>query len=205
MTKHPLLLLMAILLLVESGAGQTRRNQTKSTQAKSKVTNIRRIDFLNFTYQSSLCSEVFGIPSNVKVRRGRFQNHDFYYRIVANKIIYGDVTAGGREEAIVHIGCGGFAGNFSDDEIFIYALQDGRAKLLAQLDTKDLERDYLRYYPDGFLVDIANDGVKVRNGHLIIEKFADGSRATPEYIVTLEYELSGASLTLSGKPQRRRR
>lgn len=202
MTKHFLLLLVAILLLVASGVAQTLRKQTKTTPAKSGVTDIRRIDFRNFTYRSSVCSEVFGIPKTVRVRRGKFQNNDFYYRVVANNILYGDVTADGHEEAIVHIGCGGFAGNFSDSEVFIYALQNGQAKLLAKLDTRDLERDYLRYYPDGFLVDIANDGVKVRNGHLIVEKFADGSRATPEYIVTLDYKLSGTSLTLSGKPHR---
>lgn len=204
MAKHFLFLLVPILLLVESGVAQTRREQTKPAQVKSGITDVRRIDFLNFTYQSSLCSEVFGIPKTVKVRRGKFQNNDFYYRVAANKIIYGDVTADGRQDAIVHIRCGGFAGNFSDSEIFIYTLQNRRAKLLAELDSKDMERDYIRYYPGGFLVGITNNGVKVENGHLVIEMFAEGSNATPEYIATLDYELSGASLALSGKPKRRR-
>jgi hypothetical protein len=204
MTKHFLFVLMAILLLMESGAAQTRRKQINSPRAGSGINDIRRINFLDFTYQSSLCAEDFSVPGMVKLRRGKFQDKESYYRVISNKVVYGDVTADGRAEAVVPIICGAFAGNYNNSEIFIYTLQNGQAKLLAKLDTKSMEHDYLRYYPGGFFVTMANNGVKVKNGYVVVEMLADGSNAAPEHIVTLNYKLRGASIALNGKPQRRR-
>jgi hypothetical protein len=200
--KYSFLLLAAILLLAGSGQAQTHRRQPM--ESKTVVTDIRRIDFLNYTYRPTLCSKVFSVPGVVKIRKGKFENNETYYYVHDNKIIYADVTGDGREDAIVNIGCGGHAGNFSDSEILVYTLQNGREKLLARLDSNDMERAYLRYYPDGFLVSITQNGVKVENGHVIVDMYANGSNAGPEFIASLDYKLRGTRLIITGKPQRRR-
>lgn len=203
--KRFTLCVVLILLFTVAGLAQSKKPVKKTTQTKSEVTDIRRVDFLNFTYQSSLCSQdIRGISKTVKVRKGNFDNNEVYYGVVENKIIYGDVTGDGREEAIVHIGCGELAANFGLSEIFIYTLQNGRVILLAELDDKDMERDYNRYHSNGTLWRIVDDGVRVINALLIIERFSEGSHASPEYIVTLNYRLNGTRLALSGKPNRKK-
>jgi hypothetical protein len=193
-----------LFLCAGSGSAQARRKLPSSAPRPSIVTDIRQVDFLNFTYHSSLCSKDIGqgIGATVRVRKGEFKNKDVSF-VVDKKIIYGDVTSDGREEAIVNIGCGENIANFSLSEVFIYTIQNGRATLLAEINDKDMQRDYSSYYRNGELWRIADNGVKVRNGNLAIEKFAEGSMSVPDYIVTLEYRLNGVNLTLSGKPQRR--
>ena len=76
--------------------------------------------------------------------------------------------------------------------------------LLAAISDKEMERDYRSHYPDAESYwGINESGLKVKDGNLEIEVLADGSHASPRYIVTLEYRLSGAALSLKGKPQRR--
>lgn len=73
--------------------------------------------------------------------------------------------------------------------------------LVAELDDDDMRRDYNRYYSNGTLWS-GNGVVKVRNGHIIVDRLAEGSHAAPKYGVTLNYKLSGGSFVLSGKPVR---
>src|SRR5262249_42152715 len=108
------------------------------------------------------------------------------------------------EDAIVPISCGAIMANFSLSEIYIYTIKDGHTTLLAEISDKDMERDYRRYYPDTETYwGVTGNDLKERNGHLEIEVFADGPHASPKYIVTLEYRLSGERFRLIGKPQRR--
>lgn len=74
--------------------------------------SARQIDFLNFTYQSSLCAREFGrdgIAGTVEIHNGEFKNEEAYFGVVEDKILYGDLTGDGRDEAIIHVGCGLFA------------------------------------------------------------------------------------------------
>ncbi len=94
--------------------------------------------------------------------------------------------------------------NFALSEIYIYTIKNGGAALLAGISDKDMERDYRRHYPNAESYwGINNDGLKVKNGNLEVDVAADGPHAAPQYIVTLEYQLSGKALRLVGKPQRR--
>lgn len=206
MKRQTVLCLMIILLCAAGGVAQSRRQRPSSTSRSNTVNDIRQVDFLNFTYHSSLCSQEFvrdGIGKTVRVRRGEFKNKDVYFG-VDKRMVYGDVTGDGREDAVVSIGCAERMANFGFSEIYLYAIQAGRATLLAEINDKDMERDYRRSYPDAELFwGITNSGVKVRNGNLEIEVFADGSHATPQYIVTLEYRLSNGTFSLNRRPQRR--
>jgi len=82
--------------------------------------------------------------------------------------------------------------------------QDGAAKLLARLDSKDIASDYKKYYPKGFIFLLAENDVKIKNNHLIVEVLADGSYAAPESVATFDYKMSGGKFVLSGKPTKRR-
>lgn len=199
--------LMIILLCATSGVAQSTGKRPGSTPSSDTITDIRQVDFLNFTYPSSLCSQEFGkkgIGKTVRVSKGEFKNKTVYFAVEDTKIIYGDVTGDGREDAIVPISCGAMMANFSLSEVYIYTIKDGRTTLLAEIGDKDMERDYRRYYPDTETYwGVTGNDLKVRNGNLEMEVFADGPHASPQYIVTLEYRLSGESFRLIGKPQRR--
>lgn len=196
MKRQMILCLMIILLGAVSSVAQT-----------GNVTDIRKVDFLNFTYHPSLCSTEYGrqgIGKMVSVRKGEFKNKNVYFAVADSRIIYADLTGDGHEEAIVPVDCGAIAANFSRSEINIYTIQDGRATLLAETNDKKMERDYRANYPDadGYW-GINENGIKVNNGNLAIEVLVDGPHAAPKYIATLEYRLNGKTLSLTGKPPRR--
>lgn len=195
MKRQMILCLMMILLCVTSGSAQ------------STATDIRKIDFLNFTYHSSLCSREYGskgIGKVVRVRDGEIKNKNVYFAVAADRIIYADVTGDGREDAIVPIDCGAITANFALSEVYIYTIKNGDAILLAAISDKDMERDYRRHYPDAESYwGIDANGLRVKDGNLEIDVLADGPHASPKHIVTLEYRVSGEALRLVGKPQRR--
>lgn len=196
MKRQPILYLMVNLLWVASGAAQPRG-----------VTDIRKVDFLNFTYRSSLCSQEYGkkgIGKTVLVHDGEFKNENVYFAVAGSGIIYADVTGDGREDAVVPVDCGAITANFSLSEIHVYTIKNERATLLAAISDKDMERDYRRHYPDAESYWGVNEGgLEVKNGHLEVNVLAEGSHASPQYVVTLEYRLDGKTLRLLGKPERR--
>jgi hypothetical protein len=198
---------LIILLCATSGVAQSSSKRPSSTPSSDTITDIRQVDFLNFSYPSSLCSVEFGkkgIGKTVLVRKGEFKNKTVYFAVEVDKVIYGDVTSDGREDAIVPISCGAITANFSLSEVYIYTINNGRPALVAGISDKDMERDYRHYYPATETYwGVTGEGLKIRNGNLEIEVFADGPHASPQYIVTLEYRLSGESFRLIGKPQRR--
>jgi hypothetical protein len=202
MKRQMILGLMMILLCATSGAAQSRSEQPSSATAN----DIRKVDFLNFTYPSSLCSQEYGsqgIDKAVRVRDGEIKNKNVYFAVAADRIIYADLTGDGREDAIVPVDCGAISANFALSEVYIYTIQKGSATLLAAISDKDMERDYRRYYPDAESYwGINENGLRVKNGNLEVDVLADGPHAAPQYVVTLEYRLSGKSLRLIGKPQR---
>jgi hypothetical protein len=207
MRRQMILCLMVILPCATSGTALSGSRRPASTPTSNTLTDIRKVDFLNFTYHSSLCSQEYGrqgIGKIVPVRKGEFKKKNVYFTVANDRIIYADVTGDGHEDAIVPIDCGATAANFSRSEVYIYAVQNGRATLLAEISDKDVERDYRRSFPDAESYwGIAEKGLKVNTGNLEIEVLVDGPHASPKYIATLEYRLSGKTLSLNGKPQRR--
>ena len=191
-----ILYLMIVLPCATSGIAQP-----------ATVTDIRKVDFLNFSYPSALCLKEYGregIGKTVHVRNGEFKNKNVYFAVAADRILYADMTGDGREDAIVPIDCGAITANFALSEIYIYTIQNGSAALLAEISDKDMERDYRHHYPGAESYwGVNENGLRVKDGNLEIDVLADGPHASPKYIVTLEYRLSGESLALIGKPQRR--
>lgn len=192
MTKHLLLLLTATLLLTFHGAAQGQKKP-------AAITNIRSVNFLNYSHKGGICSSELGMTETVKVKRGKYQDRENYFQVLDNKIVYGDLNGDRREEAIVHIKCGGRAGNFSYSEIAIYTLKRGKAELLTAINTSAIEDDHKRFSPDGFIVSVSS--AKVLRGMLVIEAYADGSNAGPTHIATFNYKISSDGATLNGKPR----
>ena len=180
---------------------------TSAAQTKPPVNDIRKVDFLNFTYNPTQCSQEYGrqgIGRIVNVKDGEFKNKSVYFSVMSDKIIYADLTGDGKEEAIVPIDCGSMGANFSRSEVNVFTLENGHAALLAATNDKSMERDYRANYPDadGYW-GINENGIKANNGNLQIEVMVDGPHAQPKYIATLEYGLTGKMLKLKGKPARK--
>jgi hypothetical protein len=188
MKKQLILILIALFLCSAAAFGQSK-------------SGIRRTDFMNFSYRSSLCTENFEVPNPVKVRRGKFAKGENWFEI-RGKALYADLNGDGGEDAAVFAKCGSTAGNFNNSEIFVYGMQRAKVKLLASIDSNEMERGFKRYFKDGFMVTVK--GVKAEKGRLVVEAYTDGSNAGPKYISTLNYRLSGSKLVLMGKPVRRR-
>lgn len=178
---------------------------TYSPDADSQTnSDIRAVDFLTYSYESTVCAEDLSIGKTVKVSGGEYKDADNFFSIVGGKVIYGDVNGDGKEDAVLQIMCGALnSSTLRDFEIPVYTFQNGKAKLLARLDNKRMESDYKKYYPKGFLFVLAGNDAKVKNNHLIIEVMADGSYAYSDNIATFEYKLSGSKFVLSGKPTQR--
>lgn len=167
---------------------------------------IRSVDFLNYSYQGTGCSEVAGLPKTVKVSNGKFKDSDSnFFDVTKEEIVYGDVNGDGSEDAVVLIRCGSAAGTLRAFEVHAYSFQNGKAKLLARLDSTGLESDYRKSYTDGTLFYAGENGPKIVNGHVIVEALADGSFAGPENVATFDYQFSGDRFILSGKPTRTKR
>jgi hypothetical protein len=198
---------MVILLYATNGVAQSSSKRRSASPSTGTITDIRQVDFLNFTYHSSLCSQEFGkkgIGKTVRVRKGEYKNTNVYFTVGENKVVYGDVTGDGQEDAIVPISCGAATANFSLSEIYIYTIKNGHATLLAGISDKDMERDYRHYYPDTESYwGVTGNDLSVKDGNLEIEVFVDGPHASPQSIATLEYRLNGQSFQLIGKPERR--
>ena len=174
--------------------------------ASNTTNGIRSIDFLNYSYQGSVCAEDAGLPKTVKVRNGKFKDRESnFFDVAREEIVYGDVNGDGSEDAVVLIRCGSAAGTLRAFEVHAYSFQNGQAKLLARLDSTGVESDYQKSYADGTLFYAGEHGPKIVNGRVIVEALADGSFAGPENVATFAYQLSGDKFVLSGKPTRTKR
>jgi hypothetical protein len=171
-------------------------------QSATRDSGIRGVDFRNYNYESSSCSEDLGTPRTIKVVGGKFRDGDNYYNVVG-KVVYGDLNADGREDAAVRIDCGSAAGTLRDFEVQVFTLRDGRPALLSRLDSHGVEADHKKFYRGGFVVMLAASDLKVVKGHLILEALTDGSNASPKYVSTFDYKLRGRRFVLSGRPRRR--
>ncbi len=192
------LCVLVVILSASGGSAQSPKAQP--------ISDIRKVDFLNFTYRSSLCSREFGrqgITKTVRVVKGDFKRKSVYVAVDDSTIVFGDLTGDGQDEAVVAVECGAVGANFSRTELHVFTIKNGRTTLVGQVTDADLERDYRHAYPDAESYwGVAANAVKVSAGKLVVDVLADGPHASPKYTVTLEYQLNGAKLTLAGAPQR---
>jgi hypothetical protein len=182
--------------------GEAIARSAKPQGSKGKD-DIRKIDFLNYSYNPAFCTQEFGnigLGKVVRVVNGQFENPEVSYSV--GPIAYGDLTNDNNLEAIVHNECWLSGANYGLSQIFVYTMKNGQPSLLAQLNNDDFNRDYVRYYPGGILW--FTGGVTVVGGNLAISVPAEGAHCCPIYVATLKYRWNGTTFVLDGKAERRK-
>jgi hypothetical protein len=156
--------------------------------------DIRKVDFLNFTYQPACIEESEKIKAtNGEYSRGNVDDPSadrVYFKIM--DVVYGDLTGDGQEEAIVTTLCNtGGTGQFTDGIIF--TMRGGKPAAIGSLGMGD------RAYG-------GIDGVVIEKGMLKVSRYTteSGGACCPEFVETQAYRLSGNKLVEVGKPTRRK-
>ena len=182
----------------------TTTPENKTAPAASPKPDMGSVDFLNYTYQSTVCAEDLEISPKIKVSQGKFKDGDNFYNVKDDNVTNADVNGDGSEDAVVAIDCGNSAGTFRSFEIHAFTFENGKAETLAVLDNNQVTKDYNEHYPDSYVFSIPQDGVTVNNGNLVVDVMTDGSFAMPENISTFVYKLSGNKFILTAKPTKRK-
>jgi hypothetical protein len=121
-------------------------------QGSTKVSQIEQVDFTNFTFPVG--EDCAGLKRNtVALRRGEFKDKEICIQL-RSKVLYADLTGGKINQAVVPLDCDTY-GNFFITDIFFYTLRNGEPVLLAKLPESIIDRDYKRYYPEGFTWNIS--------------------------------------------------
>lgn len=198
LSNAPLGLLLVVVphLLIPGGAlpGQA--------QNAARSSSIRRVDFLNFTYPCS-CADLNanlnpgtpGFPKAIRVRNGKWEagsvggnGTQIYFGVLSyNKIIYGDLTGDGFEEAVLPTACGVAGWELGYEEIFVYATKTGKPALLTRLKPPQ---------------PTTPNGIRIRNGLLLVEYYTCGSPHNPDCPVTARFRWNGRQLVQVGTTRR---
>lgn len=167
--------------------------------------DIRSVDFQNFTYHPTLCAKEFGaegIGTSVRVRNGEWTGKEAYYAVSERSPIYADLSGDVREEAIVETGCAPTGANYSLFETLIFRMDGDKPSLVTVLDQSQLEGAYRKLYPNGILWVAGFEKVASDRRTLVFGAAADGAHCCPEHSVTFEYQLKAGRLVPVGKPTR---
>lgn len=159
--------------------------------------NIRRVDFKNFTY-SPYCSDTSAQiepgtkPENFKVKNGEFKKTggEFDLNFEIYGIIYGDITGDKKEEAVILTTCN-TGGQAYFTEGFIYTLNHGKTSFLSRIAGGDRGKGGIF-------------GVKIVKGLLIVERNEGTSDCCAERIITTKYGWNGTKLLKRDKAQSRK-
>lgn len=153
---------------------------------------VRRVDFRNFKYR--------GGGENIRVARGRGTYRsagdlDSAYNIDSVKVVYGDVTGDGREEAAVVLYYdGGGTGWFSRG--FLFAARGGRLALLATFEGGDRADGGIREASiKGGVLSVQRNELERLNGVV-------SGLCCPVYRVTTDYRFEGGRLVPFGEPRK---
>jgi len=149
---------------------------------------IRAVDFENRTYNPSCTVTAVKVVAGEHVPKDGSSRLTFH--VVA--VTYGDLTADGREEAVVTTSCNtGGSGTFTEGEI--YTQGAGGVELLARV-------------PGGDRAFGGFEGVRVGGGLLVVRRFAPetptGPACCPKFVETSSYRLDERRLVKVGSSER---
>jgi hypothetical protein len=199
MMKLSALCIMAILLCSANSVSQTRRrNSTGKSAISEKTTDIRRVDFKNFTYQIG--------GKRIRLRNGEYSGRENWrfdrnFQTRRDYIAYGDLTGDGNEEAALVLatqitGAAGTVVQYG----YIYTIKNGQVIKLADFTGTDLGCS-----ADGSDCHLIN--VKIERGNLIVDRAeptSDDSRCCPSMYRSTTYHWDGKHLIEIGKTSLRR-
>ncbi len=166
--------LLILLLLVAAGV--------------TAQSNIRNVDFKNFTHKLS-CGSADAV-SRVRVREGEFRGDKrgiaVYLQIY--KVTYGDINLDGKDEAVVLYSCGSGA-SYVYIWGLVYGVKNGKPVLLTRLAGGNKS--------DGGFFDVS-----IKRNILIVQRYQVGVAGSPccaETIETARYRLRGKKLRQVGR------
>jgi hypothetical protein len=182
--------------------------KTKPKEINSGVTNlpakdelnIKQIDFKNYRYSLvGTGEEDFGkeiIPIN-----GLFpdiETNPWLFGGVLD-VNYGDLTSDGKEEAVVtlYFGSGVYYG--CSYVIFIYTMTNGELTQIGILSPN--KTDWDNRLKELGLMELIENGVKIKDGAISISRAAEGSHCCPSKAVTCKYKWNGYNFVLFKEPE----
>lgn len=171
-----------------------------SLSAQAAENDILRVDFANLTYHPGESCVKLLHKSTVKVRNGSFgscSDMSMGFEVATDKIVYGDLTGDGRDEAIVRTYCGGM---HPIEQAFIYTMRDGHPTLLAKLEEGDRAFGGIT---DSNECQGCKDGLRIENGLLIVERARGKAACCPDYIEIRTYRWNGKQFVQAGPGKRR--
>lgn len=158
-------------------------------------TDIRKVDFENFTYEPSCAGEE---TTKVTVKNGEFTSEKqedgyvdrFFFKVF--NMIYGNLNGEKAEEAVILSVCNtGGTGNFTEG--FVYSMKRGKPTLIARIPGGDRADGGLRkaVIEDGLIVLEYNDPEKTAGA------------CCPEGTVTQKLRVTGGKVVEVGAPVKR--
>jgi hypothetical protein len=160
---------------------------SSTTLAQTNSLDIKKVDFKNFNYNPTCFEET------IRARKGEFRRNNgpkksnSYFSV--GKIVYGDLTGDGRDEAVISTYCEQTLRKIT--EAFIYTMQNRKPVLLARIDPGS-----------GTLGGIHK--IEIKDGLLKVERYYSENRfCCPEYIVTETYQIKDGTAELVGEIEKR--
>lgn len=184
----------------------------KTTNYSTSSKPIRKVDFRNFEFTlSGVDADVFE-KQNIKVKIGKYstktrESYGVWEEFTVGKIIYGDLTGDGSEEAIIDTATtliGGSPASFTTHAYYVYGIENGSAKFLTRL---DIDTDYFSFRDDNDECDesLTVKSAKIENGLLVLNAVSSGLRCSGVgYNVLLKYKWNGEKLGLTENPIRKK-
>lgn len=183
----------------------------QASNGPGPFSNIRQVDFLNFTYPTGP-NDCSNPPPDgrrtVDITGGRFMKQfgdgELQYEIDKRHVAFGNITGSPTDEAVIALRCS-FMPNFWANTIYIYTLKNGLPVRLATITGDTIEKDYTKYYSgndNGPVWDVSS--MKAGGGRIILEGLVDSPHVCPVNIAQFVYAWNGSNFTLAGKPVKRR-
>jgi hypothetical protein len=192
MRTQTILLILAVTFSI-SCQSNTKNSEIQPKARKALPATIREVDFYNFTYETTNCSEE---ELEITVKNGQFRNETGEPGRMSLNVLdvtFGDLDDDKQDEAIVISTCNtGGSGNFSEG--YVYKIIDGKPVRIMTFGGGDRAFGGLR------------DTI-VGNGLLIVERNdtgKNGGACCPEFIVTNRYRLVENKLKEIGKEEKRK-
>lgn len=173
-----------------SASSSVKSDDAEESTVYSELTDIRKVDFKNFTYKLS-CGSADKV-SPVTVKKGEYRGYkdsvgDTVYLKITD-VIFGDINGDQKDEAIVLYSCGSGA-SYVYIWGLIFTIKNNKPLLLSEIE-------------GGNKGDGGFHKVKIINSLLVVERYqlpVAGSPCCPEFIETTNYKLRGRKLVRVGK------
>lgn len=110
------------------------------------------------------------------------------FRVDRDRMVFGDLTGDGAEEAVVLAKCGY---NSPEDEAFVFTMKEGKPVLLTRL-------------PSGAGGFDGINNVAIKDGLLIVERLQGECVACPDHIITSTFRWTGTAFQQVGDSKRRK-